>query len=347
MKEKNRLRRKRFIFFRELFKKKTVGGIGLAILVFFILVAIFADVLAPYPMQMGVMQADVLHSLQKPYIFMTAAEKQEAVMTATSLGGIHLLGTDSMGRDTLSYIIYGARTSVILCLCCMVLSAVVSVIIGTTSATVGGWFDLVVQRLVDSWLCIPSMLVLLMLMSMLGHGMLQMIFALSVPSGIAGSRIIRSATIAVKDSGYMKNCTLLGGGTWWKIVHHIIPNILPLIITNMAGSLGSVVLMEASISFLGFGVDPSTPSWGYLIAQEGKANMFIAPWLCITPGICISLMVFGANMFGDALRDLLDPRLKGGVGTFSIKKMKKLAQKQLKKMEKFRAKQAKGKVAGA
>ena len=113
----------------------------------------------------------------------------------------------------------------------------------------------------------------------------------------------------------------------WKTFKHVIPNILPLIITNAASSLGGVILMEASLNFLGYGVDPGTPSWGYMITNQGKANMFVMPMLAVYPGICIGLMVFGATMFGDAVRDLLDPRLKGGVGTYNANKLKKIAQK--------------------
>jgi len=111
--------------------------------------------------------------------------------------------------------------------------------------------------------------------------------------------------MSVKDSGYVKSANLLGAGVFWKTIFHVIPNILPLIITNAAGSLGSVVLMESSMSFLGYGVDPATPSWGYMITQQGKPNMYVAPYLAIWPGLCISLMVFSASMFGDAVRDLL------------------------------------------
>ena len=114
----------------------------------------------------------------------------------------------------------------------------------------------------------------------------------------------------------------------------MIPNILPLIITNAAGSLGSVVLMESSMSFLGYGVDPATPSWGYMITQQGKPNMYVAPYLAIWPGLCISLMVFSASMFGDAVRDLLDPRLKGGVGSYSTRKLSRIKAKLEKKMAK-------------
>lgn len=317
-------------FFRDLFRKKPLGAAGMVILILLVLIAVFADLIAPYPMVNGAMQIDVLNRLQAPYFFLDPATKAGVTQ-------IHWLGTDNLGRDVLSYLIYGARTSVILCLCCSVISTLVSLAIGTLSAVIGGWFDLLVQRLVDAWLCIPSMLILLILMSMMGKGMLQLIFAMSVPGGIAGSRIIRSAAMSVKDSGYVKSANLLGAGTLWKTVRHVIPNILPLIITNAAGSLGSVVLMESSLSFLGYGVDPATPSWGYMITQQGKPNMYVAPYLAIWPGICISLMVFSASMFGDAVRDLLDPRLKGGVGSYSTKKLRKMAAKMEKKMAKARS----------
>lgn len=330
-------------FLRDLFRKKPVGAIGLVILLLLVLVAIFADVLAPYPMVNGAMQVSVIDKLQKPFFAMTAAERQ----TIRDNGWpIYILGTDSLGRDLLSYLIYGARTSVILCLSCVVISTIISVLIGTLSATIGGKFDMIIQRIVDAWQCIPSMLILLILMSILGNGLPQLIFALSVPNGIAGSRMIRSAAFSVKDSGYVKASELLGCTTWWKVLKHVIPNTLPLIIVSAAGSIGGVVMMEASLNFLGYGVDPGTPSWGYIITNQGRANMFIAPWLSIYPGVAITLMVFGANMFGDAVRDLMDPRLKGGVGSYNTKKIKKIAAKMIRKMEKRQARQA-AKVSGA
>lgn len=295
-------------FLKELTRKKPLGLVGLIVLLSFLVIAVLADVLAPYPMANGVMQTSILSKLQGP-------------------SPEHLLGTDNLGRDVLSYLIYGARTSAILGICCTLLSVCISVVIGTLSAVIGGWFDLIVQRIVDAFQCIPSMLILLILMSMMGNGLPQLIFAMSVPGGITGSRMMRSAAISVKDSGYVKNAALLGGGTMWKTFKHVIPNILPLIITNAASSLGGVILMEASLNFLGYGVDPGTPSWGYMITNQGKANMFVMPMLAVYPGLCIALMVFGATMFGDAVRDLLDPRLKGGVGTYNSKKLKRIAQK--------------------
>lgn len=300
-------------FFYDLLTKKPLGFVGLVILVLFVLLAVFADFAAPYPMVNGSMQVSVMDA------FSTSSPQ-------------HLLGCDSIGRDVLSYLIYGARTSVILCVCCACISMIISIIIGTLCAMLGGWFDLLVQRLVDAWLSIPGMLILLMLMSILGSGMPQLIFAMSVPSGIAGSRLIRSAALSIKNSEYIRTSAVLGSNLAWQIVKHIIPNILPLVITSMATSLSGVVLMESSLSLLGFGVNPATPSWGYMITNQGKTYMYQAPWLALYPGLCIGIMVFAANMFGDSIRDLMDPRLKGGVGTYNSEKIAKLARKKMEQL---------------
>ena len=260
---------------KDLFKKKTIGGICLVVLILFLLVAVFADVIAPTPLGKTGLPKDVRAMLIAPFTDWT-----------------HPLGTDKMGQDLLSYMIYGARTSVILCVCCTILSTLVSLVIGVLSAVIGGWFDLIVQRIVDAFGCIPQMLLLLLMMSLMGNGIPQMIVALAVPSGIGGSRMV--------------------------------PNIMPLIIISAAGSLGGVVMMEASMNFLGYGVAPGTPSWGALITGQGRDMLFTAPWLCIIPGIAIALLTFCSSMFGDAIRDLLDPRLKGGVGSYNSKKLKKV-----------------------
>ncbi len=312
-------------FFKELFVKKPVAGVSLLFLLLLFVFAIFADYLAPYPMVNGSLEIDIFNKMQKPYLFMNAEEKAAAqtLLELSGGGAPHWLGTDTLGQDVLSYLIYGAQTSIILCLSCCILSTLISVIIGTLSAVIGGWFDLIVQRFVDGWQCIPAMLMLLVVMSMLGNGIPQLIFALSVPSGIGGSRMIRSAAMSIKDAGYNKESDLLGGTVMWKTLKHIIPNILPIIIITAAGSLAGVILMESSLSFLGYGVDIGTPSWGYLISNQGKSYMFVAPWLAFAPGAAIGLTVFAANMFGDGVRDLLDPRLKGGVGSYNSKKIAK------------------------
>ena len=295
---------------KDLFRKKTVGGICLIILILFLFLAVFADVIVPTPMVNGTLPIDLTAARMPPF------QSWE-----------HPLGTDTMGQDLLSYMIYGARTSVILCVCCTVLSTVISVVIGVLSAVIGGWFDLVIQRIVDGFGCIPQMLLLLLLMAMLGNGMPQMIFALSVPSGIGGSRMVRSSAMAVKDSVYCQTSDLLGGSVIWKCIKHVVPNIMPLVIISAAGSLGGVVMMEASMNFLGYGVDVGTPSWGYLITNQGRDYMLIHPLLAIAPGVLIALMVFASAMFGDGVRDVLDPRLKGGVGSYSSKKLRRAAQR--------------------
>jgi peptide/nickel transport system permease protein len=301
-------------FIGQLMITKPVAGLGLLILICFLLVAIFADVLAPTPMQNGTLPTSILEKMQAP-------------------SSKHLLGTDTLGHDLLSYMIYGARTSVILGVCCTLISTVVSVIIGVSSAVIGGEFDLLVQRIVDAFNSIPNMLITLILMAALGNGMVQMILVLSVPAGIGGSRMIRGTAMAVKDSGYCKMSTMLSGGALWRMFRHVIPNIMPLILMNLASSIGGIIMAEATLNFLGFGVSVNTPSWGALLSGSGRSNMYTAPWLCIVPGVAIALIVFASAMFGDGVRDLMDPRLKGGVGSYNKKKIEKKRAKLLKKSQ--------------
>lgn len=295
-------------FFVTLWHTKKIAFLGLAILVFFVLVAIFADVLAPQKMVDGMLNSSLLEATLPPSLQ-------------------HPLGTDAMGRDLLSYMIYGARTSVILGISCTILSTLISVVIGIVSAIIGGRFDLVLQRFIDAWQCVPGMLIMLILMTMLGPGILPMIIVLSVPSGIGGSRMIRSAAISVKDSGYCNMSKMLGGKNVWRMVHHVAPNILPLVLMNLANSLGGTIMMESTLNFLGFGVNINTPSWGYLLTSQGRSKMYTAPWIGLAPGLAITIMVFAAAMFGDGVRDVLDPRLKGGMGSFSRKKIRRIAAK--------------------
>jgi peptide/nickel transport system permease protein len=279
--------------FIRLWKEKPLGTVGLAIVVLLLFTGIFADFLAPY--EMG--QIDLANKLASP-------------------SAQHWLGTDNLGRDELSNIIYGARVSVIIGLSATALTTVVSVIIGALSALIGGKFDLLMQRFVDAWLCIPGMLILLIMVSIMGKGTWQIIVAIGIPAGIGGSRMIRSAVYAIRENTYVDAGRAIGGSTWTLLNRHILPNIMPIIIIGFSMMIGGVILMEASLSFLGYGVPPGVPSWGSMLSQEGRTYMEIAPMLAIWPGLALTLVVFGANMFGDALRDLLDPRLKGGLGSY-------------------------------
>ena len=287
--------------FLRLVKEKPLGTIGLAIVLVLLLTGIFADLLAPYPMG----KTDPIHNLESP-------------------SSQHWLGTDNLGRDELSNIIYGARVSVIIGLSATLLITVVSVIIGALSALIGGKFDLLMQRFVDAWLCIPGMLILLIIVSILGKGTWQIIVAIGLPMGIGGSRMIRSAALAIKENVYIDAGRAIGCSTWTLLTRHILPNIMPVIIIGFSMMVGGAILMEASLSFLGFGVPPGVSSWGSMLSQEGRTFMEIAPMLAIWPGLALTLVVWGTNMFGDALRDLLDPRLKGGLGRYGgpLKKVK-------------------------
>jgi peptide/nickel transport system permease protein len=301
-------------FFAAMFKTKKIVAVGMSILLMFVLMALFADLIAPQKAVNGVLKSNLLQVSRPP-------------------SAAHWLGTDATGVDLLSYIIYGARTSVILGFSCTILATIISVIIGVATAVIGGTFDLVVQRIVDSWLCVPGMLILLILMSIFGSGMIQMILVMSVPAGIGGSRIMRSAAFAVKDSGYSTMSRTLGGSYLWRMWKHVVPNIMPFILMNLANSLGGVIMMEATLNFLGFGVKIGTPSWGYLLTSQGRTKMFTAPWIGLAPGMAITIMVFAAAIFGDGVRDLLDPRLKGGVGSFSKRRIKGITAKYAKRIE--------------
>jgi peptide/nickel transport system permease protein len=285
-------------------KEKPLGTIGLVIVAILLICGIFANWLAPYPLG----KIDLLHTLSGP------------------VPG-HILGTDNLGRDELSNIIYGARISLIIGLSATALLTVVSVIIGSLSALIGGKFDIVIQRIVDAFMCIPGLLILLIMMSILGRGMWQMIIAISIPGGIGGSRMIRGAVLGIKENVYVDAERAIGCNMSTLLIRHILPNIMPVIIIGFSVMIGGTILMEAGLSFLGFGVPPGVPSWGSMLSQEGRQYMEIAPALSIWPGLALSVVVWGLNMFGDAIRDLLDPRLKGGLGRYGGSRQKKKAMK--------------------
>jgi peptide/nickel transport system permease protein len=288
---------KRHSFFVDLFlrmiREKPLGTIGLAIVLLLLLTGIFADFLAPY----HIGEIDLKHMLASP-------------------SAQHLLGTDNLGRDELSQIIYGARVSVIIGLCATTLTTIVSIIIGALSALIGGTFDLLMQRFVDAWLCVPGFLILLIIVSIMGKGTWQIIIAIGLPMGIGGSRMIRSAALSIKENTYIDAGRAIGCSTWTLLTRHILPNIMPVIIIGFSMMIGGAILMEASLSFLGYGVPAGVPSWGSMLSQGGRTYMEIMPMLALWPGLALTLVVFGTNMFGDALRDLLDPRLKGGLGSY-------------------------------
>ena len=278
-------------FFVRLWREKSLGAAGGIVILLFILVAAFADVLAPYE-----------------YLEIHLADR------LTGSSAAYPLGTDHLGRDVLSRIIFGARLSLIVGLSATAVNVVVAVLIGGTSGFFGGRLDLVVQRFVDGWMAIPGLLLLLTIMSIVGKGVPQLILVLGISGGIGGSRLVRSAVIDIKENTYFQATRVIGASKWRTFTHHVLPNIMPVVIIVFSINVGGVIISEASLSFLGFGLPPDVPSWGAMLSREGRQYMQQGPWLALWPGLCLTIVVYSLNMFGDAVRDLLDPRLRGGSG---------------------------------
>ena len=276
-----------------LVKEKPLGCFGGVIVLILLFVGIFADVLAPYG----------YNELHLP----------DALSFSS---GKYILGTDNLGRDLFSRVIYGARISVIVGLTAAGLGTLISTITGVVSGYLGGKFDIIVQRFVDAWMTFPGLVILLTVMSILGAGLWQVIFVLGLVFGIGGSRIIRGAVISVKENVYIQAAVAIGCPTMRILIRHILPNVTAPVIILFTTRMATVILAEASLSFLGFGIPPPVPSWGGMLSGSGREYMLLAPWMVIWPGLALSIAVYGINMLGDALRDLLDPRLRGGGGRY-------------------------------
>ena len=189
---------------------------------------------------------------------------------------------------------------------------VVATLIGGTSGFLGGKLDLAVQRFVDAWMAFPGLLLLLTIMSVAGQGLPQIIVVLGIAGGVGGSRVVRGAVVATKGNDYFLAARAVGSPTRQVLVRHVLPNIVAPLIIVFSINVGGAILAEASLSFLGFGLPIKVPSWGGMLSREGRRFMEQAPWLALWPGLCLTIVVYSFNMLGDAMRDLLDPRLRGG-----------------------------------
>jgi len=269
-------------------RRKPLGAAGGLVLAGMLALALLAGRVAPY----GYDEADIFSRLKAP---------SEA----------HWLGTDNLGRDLLSRVMYGARVSMAVGFGGVVVGLLLGTAVGLVSGYFGGRLDLVLQRVVDAFMCFPLLLVALTIMALLGPGLGNVILTLGLVLGVRDSRVIRSAVLSVKAHLYLEAARALGAAHAAMIGRHVLPNILAPIIILGTVNLGAIILTEAALSFLGFGVPPPRPSWGGMLSGAGLVHMLRAPWLALWPGVALSLAVFGANMLGDALRDLLDPRLRG------------------------------------
>ena len=268
-----------------LIKEKPLGALGFFITILLFFVGLFADYLAPY----GINELHMSDRLLAP---------------STS----YWLGTDNLGRDIFSRVIYGARVSLIVGLSVSIIATIISISLGMMSAYIGGKFDLIIQRFVDGFMCIPILIIIMVVISMLGQGLIQLIVIMGFSFGISGSRHSRGFALTIIQNTYIESAKAIGCSTSRILIFHVLPNILPLIIVGFTVLLPGVILMEAGLSFLGYGIPPPDPSWGGMLSGTNRSYMFLAPWMVIWPGFALSLVVFGTHMFGDAMRDLLDPR---------------------------------------
>jgi len=312
-----KLKKRSFLvdLFLRLVREKPLGTFGAVITLVLLFAGIFADLawlgmpnirLAPYGMN-EIHSADMMAPPSAKY----------------------LLGTDNLGRDILSRIIYGARISVIVGLAGTTLTVLTAIVIGTLCGLLGGKFDLIVQRLVDAWMCIPGLILLIVVISLVGPGMWQLIIVLGLQYGIMGSRVLRSGAISIRQNVYVEAARGIGCSTSRILVRHILPNIMGTIIILFSTQVPAVILTEASLSFLGYGIPPPYPSWGGMLSGAGRSYMFMAPWMAIWPGLALTIVVYGINMFGDAVRDILDPRLRGGIGRYGGIRMRKVGNRPL------------------
>ncbi len=276
-------------------RNKPLGAVGGIIVLIMMLTAIFAQQIAPYAYDAG-KGAD---RLQGPSLH-------------------HLLGTDNLGRDMFSRIIFGARVSIEVGFGAVLVGTGLATILGVLSGYFGGLFDLLFQRLIDAWIAFPALVLLACLVTIMTSKKTSstssiIIVAIVIGLIVAGgsTRVVRSVVISIRDMPYMESARCVGCNHLRIILRYVLPNVIAPIIILATVQLGGAILAESTLSFLGFGVKPPMPAWGSMLATSGQQFFLRAPSLAIWPGLAISLAVFGFNMLGDALRDVLDPRLRG------------------------------------
>jgi peptide/nickel transport system permease protein len=269
-------------------KRKPLGAGAACLILLLVGTAIFADLLAPFD----------------PFL-----ARPETRLLAPSWQ--HPFGTDDIGRDVFSRIIYGARISLWVGLLAVGIGTFSGTLIGLSCGYWEGWFDLMLQRVMDALQTIPGLILALAIVSVLTPNTTNAMLAIAVVIIPGNSRIVRGAVLSAKQNPYVEAARALGGSHLRIIVSHILPNVTAPILIIASIWLGNAIFIEASLSFLGLGTQPPTPSWGLMLSGTGRAYMEQAPWLAIFPGLAISLAVLGFNLFGDTLRDIWDPKLRG------------------------------------
>ena len=271
-----------------LISRKPIGSAGAFIFLVMIILAIFSAQLATH-----------------------APNKQSASNRLLAPSTAHWMGTDEAGRDVWSRVVYGARVSLYVGLVSVVLATVAGAALGMTSGFIGGRTDIIVQRIVEMFLAFPTLILALVIMAILGPSVNNLIFAVVMALTPRFSRVVRGCTLATKEEPYIDAARAIGAKPVRILSLHLLPNILAPIIVLASTNLGIIIFIEASLSFLGFGTPPPTPSWGRMLSGTASGYFQIAWWLAFFPGLVLSLTILGVNLLGDALRDIWDPRLRG------------------------------------
>jgi len=272
--------------FRRVFFSRSVVVFGMIILFLFIIVAIIAPWIAPY----GPYEPDLGHTLESP-------------------GAAHWLGTDALGRDTLSRIIYGTRTSLEIGLIVVSVACIVGIALGTLAGYYGGWIYIIIMRFIDALMSFPMILLALVVAALLGGGMRNVIIALSVALMPNYARLMCGQVLSVKQNDYILAGRAMGASNL-RLMRHVVLNCLSPLIVLITMMLGVTILAEAGLSFLGIGITPPTAAWGSMVS-DAREYLLVQPILSFAPGLALMLVVFAFNMVGDGLRDALDPRLRG------------------------------------
>jgi peptide/nickel transport system permease protein len=268
-------------------RKKPLGAIGAVMVGMVLFVGIFAPWVAPQHYS-----------------------KQNLRAKFQSPSREHLMGTDELGRDIFSRIVYGARTSVIIGFTVVGISVTLAVTLGMLCGYYGGWFDTLAQRGVDIWIAFPDLILLITIIAVFGVGLPQLIIALAIGRVAGSSRLHRGLVISLKQNAYVEAARTLGASDGRIMIRHLLPNLIPVILISASIGLGGAILSESALSFLGLGVPPPHPTWGGML-NKGRAYIALAPHMVVWPFLALALAVFGFNVLGDALRDVLDPRLRG------------------------------------
>jgi peptide/nickel transport system permease protein len=258
----------------------------------------------------GILLVMIVAAIGAPWIATDDPAFQDATAVSKAPSLDHFFGTDNIGRDVFSRVAHGARVSLTVGVSAVALGILAATVIGLVSGYAGRWVDVAIQRVVDVMMAFPSLILILLVVAVFGASQRNVIFAIALFIIAAPSRVVRAEVLSIKGRQYVEAARAVGCSGLRIMFRHILPNVIHVIIIMVSINIGGVIILEASLSFLGLGVPPPAPSWGNMIAGPGTFYLRKAPWMVIAPGLALALTVYAFNMFGDALRDVLDPRLR-------------------------------------